>query len=59
YDDISWQTLHLFQKIRVLRRPVEATTESGSSLQAQGETGATARADIRATQIWASRCAEA
>jgi hypothetical protein len=26
-DDISWQTLYLFLKIKVLRRPVEATVD--------------------------------
>ncbi|MEY8099876.1 hypothetical protein AB9F29_21205, partial [Falsihalocynthiibacter sp. S25ZX9] len=33
YDDISWQTLHLFLKIKVLRRPVEATALSRLSLR--------------------------
>jgi hypothetical protein len=32
WDDISWQTLHLFLKIKVLRRSVEATAQSGHSL---------------------------
>jgi hypothetical protein len=27
-DDTSWRTLHLFQKIKVLRRPVETTAKS-------------------------------
>ncbi|MEY8099664.1 hypothetical protein AB9F29_19990, partial [Falsihalocynthiibacter sp. S25ZX9] len=46
YDDISWQTLHLFLKIKVLRRPVEATEGTGHSLRVRTECAGTFEADI-------------
>jgi hypothetical protein len=45
--DTSLQTLHLFLKIKVLRRPVEATADCGLSLRPQTELDNLKKADAR------------